>query len=343
MGEAMPPVSQPDIPRKNLFKRRRIAVVVVPPVEELDLVGPMQVLSAANRLTGKPVYAVEIATNADDLKVAGEGGLLSFLAQRRFAELKGSFDSLLLVCGVATRNARDAALFAWLRKMAPEVRRIGSVCVGAFLFAEAGLLNGRRATAHWKFGEELAKRYPRVLVESNPLWVKDGNIYTSAGISAGIDLALAWVEEDCGVAVAHEVARELVLFLRRPGGQTQYSVSLAAQASEMKAIQDLQVWIAENVRKKLSVQMLADRFAMSVRNFERVFTRELGRTPSKYILQVRVEQAQRQLERTDRGLKQIALDCGFGNADVMRRSFVRLVGVTPGQYRRTLNTSKTCP
>lgn len=336
----MPQVPQRDIPRKNLFKRRRIGVIVVPPVEELDLVGPMQVFSAANRLAGKPVYAVEIATNTNDLKVAGEGGLLSFLAQRRFSELKGSFDSLLLVCGVATRNARDAALFAWLRKVAGEVRRLGSVCVGAFLFAEAGLLNGKRATAHWKFGEELAKRYPRVRVESNPLWVKDGNIYTSAGISAGIDLALAWVEEDCGAAVAHEVARELVLFLRRPGGQTQYSVSLAAQASEMKSIQELQMWIAENVRKKLSVQMLADRFAMSVRNFERVFTRELGRTPSKYILQVRVEQAQRQLERTGRGLKQIALDCGFGSADVMRRSFVRLIGVTPNQYRRTLYVAK---
>jgi transcriptional regulator GlxA family with amidase domain len=327
--------SERSIPRKGLFKCRRVAVVVVPPVEELDLVGPMQVFSAANRLSGKPVYAVEIATNSHDLKVAGEGGLLSFLAQRRFPELRGSFDSLLLVCGVATRNARDAALFAWLQKMAAEVRRIGSVCVGAFLFAEAGLLNGKRATAHWKFGEELAKRYPRVRVESSPLWVKDGNIYTSAGISAGIDLALAWVEEDCGAAVAHEVARELVLFLRRPGGQTEYSVSLAAQASEMKAIQELQVWIAENLRRKLSVQLLADRAAMSVRNFERVFTRELGKTPSQYILQVRVEAAQRQLDRTDRGLKQIALDCGFGNAEVMRRSFVRLIGITPDQYRRT--------
>ena len=332
----MPPTSQRGLTRKGLFKRRRVAVVVVPPVEELDLVGPMQVFSAANRLAGGPVYAVEIATNSHDLKVTGEGGLLSFLAQRRFPELKGSFDSLLLVCGVVTRNARDTALFAWLRKMASAVRRIGSVCVGAFLFAEAGLLNGRRATAHWKFGEELARRYPRVRVESHPLWVKDGNIYTSAGISAGIDLALAWVEEDCGAAVAHEVARELVLFLRRTGGQTQYSVSLAAQASDMKSIQELQVWIAENLRRKLSLQALADRVGMSVRNFERVFTRELGRTPSKYVLQVRIEAALRQLERTDRGFKQIALHCGFGSADVMRRSFVRLVGLTPSQYRQRI-------
>ncbi len=337
----MPRLSRRDTQRKNLFKRRRVIVIVVPPVDELDLVGPMQVFSAANRLAGRPVYSVEVATNARDLKVAGEGGLLSFLAQRRFSELRGSFDSILLVCGVGTRNARDAALFAWLREMAPVVRRIGSVCAGAFLFAEAGLLNGRRAATHWKFGDELAKRYPRVRVESHPLWVKDGNIYTSAGISAGIDLALAWVEEDCGAAVAHEVARELVLFLRRPGGQTQCSVSLAAQASEMTAIRELQVWIAENLQKKLSVQALADRIAMSVRNFERVFTRELGRTPSKYILQVRVEAAQRQLERTDRGLKQIAVACGFASADVMRRSFTRFVGVTPSHYRHRMRPLPT--
>ena len=329
----MPKPSQGDSQHKNLSKPRRLVVVVVPPVEELDLVGPMQVFGAANRLTGKLVYAVEVVTNAQDLKVAGEAGLLSFVAQRRFPELKGSFDSLLLVCGVATRNARDTALFAWLRKMASMVRRIGSVCVGAFLLAEAGLLNGKRATAHWKFGEELAKRYPRVRVESHRLWVKDGNIYTSAGISAGIDLALAWVEEHCGAA--HEVTRELVLFLRRPGGQNQYSVSLAAQASEMKAIHELQVWIAENLQKKLSVQALADRVAMSVRNFERVFTRELGKTPSRYVLQARIEAARHQLERTDRGLKQIAVACGFGSADVMRRSFARFVGVTPNQYRHS--------
>jgi transcriptional regulator GlxA family with amidase domain len=314
-------------------KPRRIIVAVVPPVEELDLVGPMQVFGAANRLSGKPVYSVEVVTNGSEMKVAGEGGLLSFLARRRFDEVKGAFDSLLLVCGVATRNARDTKLFAWLRKTAPSVRRVGSVCVGAFLFAEAGLLDGKRATTHWKFGEELTKRYPKVRVETDPIWVKADNIYTSAGISAGLDLALAWVEEDCGAMIAQEVAQEFVLFLRRPGGQKQLSVSLSAQASEITAVQELQVWIADNLRRKLSVQTLADRAAMSVRNFERVFTRELGRTPSKYVLQLRVEAAQRQLERSDRGLKQIAVACGFGSADALRRSFTRLVGVTPRQYR----------
>lgn len=314
-------------------KRRRVIVVVVPPVDELDLVGPLQVFSSVNRLAGKVMYSIELVTSAKRLEVEGEGGLLTFLAKSHFQNVKGRVDSVLLVCGVGTRTIRDPTLLAWLRKTAASVRRLGAVCVGSFLLAEAGLLNGKKATAHWKFGCEMARRYPRVSVESDPLWVKDGNLYTCAGISAGIDLALAWVEEDCGSALAHEAARELVLYLRRPGGQKQLSVSLTSQASEMKAIQELQVWIAENLPKKLSVQVLADRASMSVRNFERVFTREVGKTPSQYVLQARVEAVRRQLERTDGGLKQIAAACGFGSADAMRRSFARFVGVTPNQYR----------
>jgi transcriptional regulator GlxA family with amidase domain len=221
------------------LKRRRIIVVVVPPVDELDLVGPIQVFGAANRVAPKTVYEVEIVTNVRDLKVQGEGGLLSFAAKGRFQDVKGKVDSLLLVCGLGTRTTRDQVLSAWMRKMVPVVRRLGAVCVGSFLLAEAGLLNGRRATTHWKFGRELAARYPRVNVEFNPIWVKDGNIYTSAGISAVIDLALAWVEEDCGGRISHEIAREFILFLHRPGGQTQLSAVLSAQASEMKAIHEL--------------------------------------------------------------------------------------------------------
>jgi transcriptional regulator GlxA family with amidase domain len=322
--------------RKRATSGRRIVVLAVPPVDEFDLVCPIQVFGAANRLAGKPVYSVEVVTNGKDVKVQGEGGVLSFVAESSYKALNENFDSLLLVCGLGTRNARDQAMFAWLRRVAPTVRRLGSVCVGSFLLAEAGLLNGRRATSHWRFVKELGRRYPLVRVESEPVWVKDENIYTSAGISAGIDLALAWVEEDCGATIAQEVARELVLFLRRSGGQKQLSVSLSAQASEMKAIQELQLWITDNLRKKLSVQVLADRVAMSVRNFERVFTREVGRAPSQYVLQARVEAVRHQLERTDRGLEQIAAACGFGSADVMRRSFSRFVGVTPNQYRGAL-------
>jgi transcriptional regulator GlxA family with amidase domain len=315
----------------------RIIVVVVPPIEELDLVGPLQVFSSVNRLAARTIYSVEVVTSAKQMAVKGEGGMLTFTAQGRFQDVKGKFDSLLLVCGVGSRTARDAALFGWLKKVAPTVRRMGTVCVGSFLFAEAGLLDGKRATAHWKFGSELAKRYPRVKVESDRLWVRDGNIYTCAGISAGIDLALAWVEEDAGGAIAHEAARELVLFLRRPGGQQQLSVSLASQASEMKSLQELRFWIAENLPKRLSVQDLAERLSMSVRNFERVFTREMGTTPSQYVLQMRVEAARRQLERTGKGLEQIALASGLGSGDVMRRAFVRLLGMTPRRYREQLD------
>jgi transcriptional regulator GlxA family with amidase domain len=323
--------------RKQSLRRRsssrRIIVVIVPPVDELDLVGPLQVFNSVNRLAGRPIYEIEVVTSADRLTVEGEAGVLTFIARHHFRKVKGVCDSVLLVCGLGSRSVCDAALSAWLRKMAAEVRRLGAVCVGVFLLAEAGLLNGRRATTHWKFGRELATKYPGVRVEHDPLWVKDGNLYTSAGISAGIDLALAWVEEDCGAGLAHEAARELVLFLRRPGGQPQLSVSLASQASEMTSIRELQIWIAEHLEKRLSVDDLADRMAMSVRNFERVFTREVGTTPSQYVLQMRVEAARGQLERTDRGLKQVASVAGFGGVDVMRRAFVRLLGITPRRYR----------
>src|SRR5215468_6211182 len=235
---------------------RRIVVVVVPPVDELDLVGPLQVFSSVNRLAGRNIYSIEVVTNTNSLTVEGESGILTFLARHHFAKVKGACDSVLVVCGLATRSIRDAALSSWLRTRAAEVRRIGAVCVGAFLLAEAGLLNRRRATTHWKFGREMATRYPDVRVEHDPLWVKDGNIYTSAGISAGIDLALAWVEEDCGAGLAHEAARELVLFLWRPGGQPQVSVSLASQASEMPSIRELQIWIAGHLDATLSMEDL---------------------------------------------------------------------------------------
>ena len=298
-------------------------------MEELDLVGPVQVLSAANRLTGTPVYAVELVTNRPDREVKGDGGLLSFRAASHYRSIRGDFDSLLIVCGLSSRVGHADALLSWIRRAATRVNRVGAVCVGAFVLAEAGLLDNRRATSHWKFSAELAQRYPKVAVVREPIWVRDGNIYTSAGISAGIDLALAWAEEDCGNAVASEIAREFVLFLRRPGGQAQLSVSLAAQAKEMKSIQELQVWIAENLRDQLSIPSLAKRTSMSVRNFERVFTREIGISPGRYIVKMRVESAQRMLERSQMGLEEIAAAAGFSSADVMRRAFRRVNGRTP--------------
>jgi transcriptional regulator GlxA family with amidase domain len=326
-------LDQSMVSQKRSNRTRRVVFVVVPPIEELDLVGPMQVFTAVTRLAGRKVYSLEIVTIGEDLTFQGEGGVLSFVAQARLKNLKDPIDSLLLVCSVGTRLTKDPELSKWLRTNSVMIRRLGGVCVSAFILAEAGVLNERRATSHWKFGKELERLYPRVRVESEPIWVKDGNVYTSAGISAGIDLTLAWVEEDCGTAMAHEVAREFVLFLRRPAHQQQLSVSLARQASEMKNIQELQVWIADHVERDLSVQVLARHVAMSVRNFERVFTRETGYTPARFVMQMRIEAARRELERTDKSLEQIAHSCGFMSAELMRRAFVRFVGITPARYR----------
>jgi transcriptional regulator GlxA family with amidase domain len=321
---------------------RRIVMLVLPPFEELDLIGPVEVFATAGRVLGrdKPAYSFYVVSNSKKKRMASDCGLF-LSADGHYREVTGGVDSLLVICGTNARTSRDPALFAWMREVAPRVRRVGSVCVGAFLLAAAGLLDGKRATSHWKFAGELARRHPRVLVDPNPIWTKDGNIYTSAGVSAGIDLALAWVEEDFGSAVAMDVARELVLFVRRPSGQTQFSVALAAQASEMRPIQELQVWIAENLQKDLSLEILADRMAMSVRNFERVFVREVGKPPSQYVLQMRVEAARRQLERTDKGLDQIAVATGLGNADLMRRGFFRVLRTTPRKYREQFRMAAT--
>lgn len=319
--------------------RKRVVLLVVPPVDELDLVGPVEVFGTANRLLGggrKP-YAVEVVTTAPDRRIDGECGLL-LLAHRRYQDVGGRSDSVLVICGVGARRMRDPALFGWLRRVAATTRRLGSVCVGAFLLAQAGILDGRRVTAHWRYARELADRYPRVAVDPRPTWVQDGNIYTSAGISAGIDLALAWVEEDFGTAAALKVARELVLFLRRPGGQDQVSVSLETQVSHTKAMQELQVWMTEHLDRPLSVDTLADRLAMSARNFARVFAQEFGTTPGHYLLQLRVEAARRLLEQTDKSLMQVAIACGFRSVDVMRRAFLRALGTTPLRYRRHFQT-----
>jgi transcriptional regulator GlxA family with amidase domain len=316
-------------------KSRRIVVLVVPPIEELDLIGPVQVLSTASRLMGRggTPYEIRVISTTRDLVIAGESGL-SIVAQAHYQDLQGEVDSLLVVSGVKGRNRRDDELAAWLRRTVPACRRVGAVCISAFLLARAGVLTNQRATVHWKYAHELAHRYPRLSVDPNPIWVQAGNIYTSSGFSAGIDLALAWVAEDCGSAIAVEAARELVLFLRRPAGQTQLSVTLAAQASEMRPIQELQVWIADNLgRRDLSTSALADRVSMSVRNFGRVFTADVGTTPAKYVLHLRVEAARRLLQSSSHDQRHIATAVGFGSVDGMRRAFVRVLGKSPRAVR----------
>jgi transcriptional regulator GlxA family with amidase domain len=316
-------------------RSRRVVVLVVPPIEELDLIGPVQVLSTATRLMGRGgvPYEICVASTTRDRAIAGESGL-SIMAQTYYQDLRGEIDSLLVVNGVRTRNRCEPELAAWLRRTVPGCRRVGAVCIAAFLLAHAGVLTDQRATVHWKYAHELARRFPRLSVDPNPIWIQTGNIYTSSGFSAGIDLALAWVAEDCGGTVAAEAARELVLFLRRPAGQTQLSVTLAAQASEMRPIQELQVWIADNLgRRDLSTAALADRVSMSVRHFGRVFSADVGTTPARYVLHLRVEAARRLLQSTSHDLRRVARAAGFGSVDGMRRAFVRVLGKTPREVR----------
>jgi len=331
---------------KNIEKTgstsRRIVLFSVPPAMELDIIGPMSVFAAVNNMKNllHPGYEIELATSERDRVIAGLLGF-SLPAHRHYREIRGNVDTLLVVGGTGPMTVRDASVSRWLSVMASKVRRLGTICSGSFLLAEAGLLNGRRATTHWALTRELASRYPEVIVDPNPIWVQDGNIYTSAGVTAGMDLALWFVEEDHGNAVALAVAKELVLFLRRPGGQAQFSASLSVQASGRKPLLELQVWIKENLHRNLSIETLAAQAAMSPRNFARVFTRELGITPARYIEQIRLEAARQQLEQTGKSLEEIASSCGFGSAELMRRAFLRSLEITPGRYRDHFGPSST--
>ncbi len=221
----------------------------------------------------------------------------------------------------------------WLRLAARRCRRVCSVCTGAFLLARAGLLDGRRATTHWAACAALARNYPSIEVDPDPIFVRDGNVYTSAGVTAGIDLALALVEEDLGRQAALDVARSLVLFVRRPGGQAQFSAGLAGQAAQRPGVRELQEWIADHLDGDLSVGALAERSFMSPRNFARVFAKEVGMTPAAYVEALRLERARVLLETTDLLLEEIAARCGFGTVETLRRTFGRRLHVSPSDYR----------
>ena len=326
---------------------RRLVLLAVPPVQELDLTGPLAVFGAVDHARAAsgmpPAYRVEVATAGPGLAVAGEAGL-TMLAHARVADLRGAIDTLLVLGGnrPPAPGALDAALLAWLRRARPRVRRMGAVCTGAFVLAAAGLLRGRRATTHWMWCDALAAAEPTALVERDPIWVRDaaadGLVYTSAGVTAGIDLALALAEEDVGAADALAAARALVLFLRRPGGQAQFSTTLAAQAGETRALGELQAWVQEHLAERLTGPVLARHAGLSERHFARVFARETGCTPARYVARARVEAARRLLERTDRATADVAGACGFGSAEVMRRAFLREAGVTPQRYRAHFRT-----
>ncbi len=318
---------------------RRVAVVAYPQADAIDVAGPCEVFATskwalrAAGIADEPGYAVEVLSAARDLAIETDSGV-RLLAHRSYLGHRGDIDTLLVAGGLgAEQAAQDPRLLRWLARMAPRVRRLGSVCTGAFLLAAAGLLDGRRATTHWKWCQRLARAYPSVRVEPDPIFVRDGHVYTSAGVTAGMDLALALVEEDYGPEVALRIARNLVLFVRRPGGQSQFSALLELQAADREPLRELQAWVAEHLDEDLGVERLAERVHMSPRNFARVFTRQVGWTPARFVERLRVEAARRRLEETRAGLAQVARECGFGSADSLRRSFLRVLRVAPSDYR----------
>jgi len=325
---------------------KKIVMLSLPPAHGVDVMGPLEVFALASRMleeeSGRPGYETELVTNSANLVIPTSSGI-GINAHKHYEQVTGRVDTLFIAAGAGTRVPADPVLLAWLREMARQTRRVCSVCTGAFLLANAGLLNGRRATTHWRYVENFAQQYPGVSWERDPIWVQDGNIYTSAGISAGMDLALALIEEDYGNALAVAVARRMVIFLRRPGSQAQFSVALAAQAAKRTGLRDLQVWIAENLTKDLSIEVLAQRAAMSPRNFVRVFARELGNTPARYVEQVRVEAARTQLASTDDSMDAIADRCGFSSAELLRRCFLRHFKIPPRQYRKHMHPPAATP
>lgn len=322
--------------KKNAIARQ-VVFAVLSPFAELDLTGPLTVFQWANMLCqaqqNAPAYKLLTVSAERGKKLAGECGL-NMNVDHKITNVTGAIDTLIVVGGNGSYAAEVKTPFVvWLKNNALHIRRIASVCTGAFVLGAAGLLDGRRATTHWATCAELAARYPKAVIEESPIFVRDGNIYTSAGVTAGMDLALELVENDLGSAIALEIARNMVLFLRRPGGQSQFSASLAAQIPERQSLRELQVWIAENLRSPLNVEQLAERVAMSPRNFARVFARETGITPANYIITQRLEAARRELEQTNCRQDEISVRCGFGTTDNFRRIFIKKLGITPGQYR----------
>jgi transcriptional regulator GlxA family with amidase domain len=321
---------------------RRVLIVLFDRVQSLDVTGPLEVFAGANSavsgvISGAADGAWERA--AYEIRTAGVGGG----PVRTGSGLKIAPDldlrdvpaphTLIVPGGPGTREP-DPELVGWLRGPGADAERIVSVCTGAFLLAEAGLLAGRQATTHWANCARLAERYPDVTVRPEPIFVRDGNVATSAGVTAGIDLALTLVEDDHGREVALSVARQLVVFLRRPGNQTQFSTHLHAQLAQREPLRDVQHWIAEHPGADLSVDVLAERARLSPRQFARAFAAETGMPPGRYVDRVRLEAARRLLEDTRDGVEQIARRCGYHTPEAMRRAFQQALHVSPAEYRR---------
>ncbi len=315
-------------------------IVIYPGVTLLDGTGPAQAFQSACEEAGEFVapYEIVMASTHGGLVTSDTGIPVGTATLKDAAATE--IDTLLVAGGLGVFDAvGDDALVEWLRDQAPRARRVGSTCMGAFLLAAAGLLSGRRAVTHWRWCEALQKRHPEVTVESDAIFVRDGPIWSSAGVTAGIDLAMAMVEEDYGRRLALEVARSLVVYLKRPGGQSQFSSALAAQSIDDKGtFSALHAWLSENLNGDLRVERLADYAGMSPRSFARLYVTRVGMTPAKAVETMRVEAAKRLLEESNKTVTTVAADCGFGDTERMRRAFLRHTGTAPLQYRRRFGT-----
>lgn len=311
---------------------RRIEILAYRDVQLLDVAGPLQVFASANdgaRAAGKtPSYAPVVV--AAEPRVVTSSALA--LEAERLPAVDAALDTLIVAGGFGVYGAcGDAALVGWIRERAKAARRVASVCSGAFLLAETGLLDGRRAVTHWHRCEAFRKRFPKVRLEPDPIFIRDGEVWTSAGVTAGIDLALALVEDDLGRATALAVARQLVVFLKRPGGQSQFSAALELQDGEGR-FDDLHAWIVAHLDRPLTLSDLAERAGMSVRSFSRHHLAATGRTPARAVEDLRLEAARRMLEE-GRPIGRIVARCGFGSEETLRRAFQRRFGVAPQAYR----------
>jgi transcriptional regulator GlxA family with amidase domain len=312
---------------------RSVVIVAYPDVQSLDVSGPAEVFAAAAARGATPPYELTVLSSAGRQIRATSG--LRLVADATVAQHDGPIDTLVVAGGDGTRQAMaDQALLGWLRAAADRSRRVTSVCSGALILAAAGLLDGRRATTHWSVCDIMARLYPSVRVDEDRIFVRDGQVWTSAGVTAGMDLALALVEDDHGSALALDVARQLVLFTQRAGGQSQFSAQLTVRRAEREPLREVLAHIADHLDGDLSVPALARRATMSPRTFARAFRAEVGTTPAAFVRASRVEAARRLLEGSDAGMADIARRCGFGTVETMHRAFRRTVNTTPGAYRR---------
>ena len=301
-------------------------IVLFDGVQSLDVTGPLEVFANVGA-------AYDVTTASLDGQPVTTSSRLTIVPDASLRDLRGRTDLLIVPGGEGARRP-DQALIRWIGDHARDAARVASVCTGTFLLAEAGLLHGRRVTTHWAYCAELAEQYPDLTVDPDPIFIVSGDLATSAGVTAGIDLALALVEEDLGRAVALAIARHLVVFLRRPGSQSQFSAQLSAQVADRAPLRDVQQWIAEHPAADLSVDTLAQRASLSPRQFARAFAVETGMPPGRYVDRARLEAARRRLEDTAGGVEETARACGYGTPEAMRRAFVRALGVSPAEYRR---------